>query len=150
MPETQPKPVAASPSSSPGTGALFQVLTRRKADRGQVYTAIREIESMAGQGVVAELTALIRATAAELTALIRTTAAEQDAKLQAAMAEQDAKLQAAMAEQDVKRQAAVAGLSGRLDSVEKQLGRIWTCLFLILGTLLGTLTTLLTTVLLRG
>ena len=40
--------------------------------------------------------------------------------------------------------------NARLDSVEKQLGRIWTFLFLLLGTLLGTLTTLLTTLLLRG
>ena len=38
----------------------------------------------------------------------------------------------------------------RLDSVERQLGRIWTFLFLLLGTLVGTLTTLLTTLLLRG
>ena len=68
---------------------------------------------MAGQSVVAQLTALIR-----------TTAAEQNAQFQT--------------------------VNARLDSVEKQLGRIWTFLFLLLGTLLGTLTTLLTTLLLRG
>ena len=103
----------APPSPSPEAGALFQVLTHRKGDPEQVYTAIREVESMAGQGVVTRLTALIQ-----------TTAAEQNAQFQT--------------------------LNARLGSVEKQLGRIWTFLFLILGTLLGTLTTLLTTLLLRG
>ena len=79
---------------------------------------------MAGQSVVAQLTALIR-----------TTAAEQTTQFQAAIAELAAQLQTTNA---------------RLDSVEKQLGRIWTFLFLLLGTLVGTLTTLLTTLLLRG
>ena len=95
-----------------------------KRDPRQVYTAMREVESMAGQGVVAQLTALIR-----------TTAAEQTTQFQAAIAELAAQLQTTNA---------------RLDSVEKQLGRIWTFLFLLLGTLVGTLTTLLTTLLLRG
>ena len=43
-----------------------------------------------------------------------------------------------------------APLTARLDPVDKQLIRIWTMLFLLLGTLVGTLTTLLTTLLLRG
>ncbi|MDE2661109.1 MAG: hypothetical protein OXI45_12975 [Acidobacteriota bacterium] len=86
---------------------------RRKDDPEQVYTAMREVETMAGQNVVAQLTALIR-----------TTAAEQNAQFQT--------------------------VNARLDSVEKQLGKMWTFLFLILGTLLGTLTTLLTTLLLRS
>ena len=124
MPQAQKKPVAAPASHSPEAGALFHVLTSRKGDPAQVYTAIREVETMAGQSVVAQLTALIR-----------TTATEQNAQFQAAIAESTAQLQATNA---------------RLDSVEKQLGRIWTFLFLILGTLLGTLTTLLTTLLLRS
>lgn len=111
MPETQKTTVAAP--QSPEAGALFQVLTSRKGVPEQVYTAIGEIESMAGQGVVTQLTALIQ-----------TTAAEQNAQFQT--------------------------LNARLGSVEKQLGRIWTFLFLILGTLLGALTTLLTTLLLRS
>ena len=110
MPATQKNPLPPTPTES---GALFQVLMSRKGDPAQVYTAIREIETMAGQSVVAQLTALIQ-----------TTAAEQNAQFQT--------------------------LNTRLGSVEKQLGRIWTFLFLILGTLLGTLTTLLTTLLLRG
>ena len=68
---------------------------------------------MAGQSVVAQLTALIQPTAAEQNAQFQT-------------------------------------MNARLDSVEKQLGRMWTFLFLILGALLGTLTTLLTTLLLRS
>ena len=153
MPETQQEPVAAGPSGTPEAGALFQLLMSEKRDPKQVYTAIREIETMSGQSVVAQLTALIQTTAAELQAAI----AEQNAKFQAAMAEQTAKFQAAIAEQTAPLQASIAELaaqqqatSARLDSVEKQLGRIWTFLILILGTLLGTLTTLLTTLLLRG
>ena len=121
MPTTQKNPL---PPAATESGALFQSLMSRKGDPAQVYTAIREVETMAGQSVVAQLTALIR-----------TTAAEQNAQFQAAIAESTAQLQAT---------------NTRLDSVEKQLGRIWTFLFLILGTLLGTLTTLLTTLLLRS
>ena len=106
-----------------------------KGDPGQVYTAMREVESMAGQSVVAQLTALIRTTAAEQTTQFQAAIAERTAPLQAAIAELTAQLQTTNA---------------RLDSVEKQLGRIWTFLFLLLGTLVGTLTTLLTTLLLRG
>ena len=113
MPETQQEPAAAAPSQAPDAGALFRLLMRRKDDPEQVYTAMREVETMAGQNVVAQLTALIR-----------TTAAEQNAQFQT--------------------------VNARLDSVEKQLGKMWTFLFLILGTLLGTLTTLLTTLLLRS
>ena len=124
MPETQNDPLAAASPETPEAGALFQLLLSGKGDPRQVYTAMREVESMAGQGVVAQLTALIR-----------TTAAEQTTQFQAAIAELAAQLQTTNA---------------RLDSVEKQLGRIWTFLFLLLGTLVGTLTTLLTTLLLRG
>ena len=106
-----------------------------KRDPGQVYTAMLEVKSMAGQGVVAQLTALIRTTAAEQTTQFQAAIAERTAPLQAAIAELAAQLQTTNA---------------RLDSVEKQLGRIWTFLFLLLGTLVGTLTTLLTTLLLRG
>ena len=113
MPETQKESMASPPSQPPEAGALFQVLMDRKDDPGQVYTAIREVETMAGQSVVTQLTALIQ-----------TTAAKQNAQFQTANA--------------------------RLDSVEKQLGRIWMFLVLILGTLLGTLTTLLTTLLPKG
>ena len=135
MPETQKEPVAADPSGAPEAGAFFQLLMSGKRDPEQVYTAMREVESMAGQGVVAQLTALIRATAAE-----------QTTQFQAAIAERTAPLQAAIAELTVQLQTT----NTRLDSVEKQLGRIWTFLFLLLGTLVGTLTTLLTTLLLRG
>ena len=131
MPETQKQPMAVPPSRSPEAGALFQVLTRRKSDPEQVYTAIREIESMSGQSVVAQLTALIQTTAAQQTTQLHTAIAELSGRVG-----------------DV--EARVETANGRLDSVEKQLGRIWTFLFLILGTLLGTLTTLLTTLLLRG
>ena len=135
MPETQETAVAAAPSQSSEAGALFQVLTSRKGVPEQVYTAIREIESMAGQSVVAQLTALIQ-----------TTAAQQNAQFQAAVAE----LTARIGDVDSRLATHTETTSARFNSIEKQLGRIWTFLFLILGTLLGTLTTLLTTLLLRG
>ena len=83
---------------------------------------------MAGQSAVAQLTALIRSTAAE-----------QTSQFQAAIGDVDSRLTTQ-----------TETTNARLDSVEKQLGRIWTFLILILGTLLGTLTTLLTTLLLRS
>ncbi len=135
MPETQNDPSAAASPETPEAGALFQLLLSGKGNPRQVYTAMREVESMAGQGVVAQLTALIRTTAAEQTTQFQAAIAERTAPLQAAIAELAAQLQTTNA---------------RLDSVEKQLGRIWTFLFLLLGTLVGTLTTLLTTLLLRG
>ena len=135
MPETQKESMATTPSRPPEAGALFQVLTSRKADARQVYTAIRELESMAGRGVVAELTALIR-----------TTSTEQTAQFQAALAEVTAQIGAVDSRLNTQTETAHA----RFDAVEKQLGRIWAFLILILGTLLGTLTTLLTTLLPKG
>ena len=64
----------------------------------------------------------------QFTALIRATAAEQTAQFQTGL----------------------TTVNARLDAVEKQLGRIWAFLFLLLATLLGTLTTLVATLLLRG
>ena len=128
MPETQKNPLPPAPTEA---RALFRVLASRTGDPEQVYTAIREVELMAGQSVVAQLTALIQ-----------TTAAEQTAQFQAAMAELSGRIG------DV--DARLERTNVRLDSAEKQLGRIWTFLLLILGTLLGTLTTLLTTLLLRS
>lgn len=135
MPATQKNPLPTAPQAASESGALFQSLVSRQNDPEQVYTAIREIESMAGQSVVVQLTALVR-----------TTAAEQAAQFQAAIAESAAPLQAAIGELA----AQVQATNARLNSVEKQLGRIWTLLFLIVGTLLGTLTTLLTPLLLRS
>ena len=111
------------PAAASGTGALFEVLTTGERDPARVYTAIREVENMAGQSVVAQLTALNHATTAELAARFQTDMAELRTELLAAMAEQKAEMQASM---------------------ERQLGRIWTVLLLILGTLLGALTTAVT------
>ena len=135
MPETQKESMTSPPPQPPEAGALFQVLTSRKTDARQVYTAIRELESMAGRGVVAELTALIR-----------TTSTEQTAQFQAALAEVTAQIGAV----DSRLTTHTETTHARFDAVEKQLGRIWAFLILILGTLLGTLTTLLTTLLPKG
>ena len=127
MPKSRNEPETTDPVELPEAGTLFGLLLGR-GDAPQVYTAMREIQAMAGKSVVVELTGLIR-----------TIAAEQSAQFQAAFAEQGARIQ------DVD-----ARLTARLDSVDKQLSRMWTLLFLLLATLVGTLTTLLTTLLLRG
>ena len=117
MPDVQSEKAQGKSDAPPESGALFRLLVAGNRDAGQVYTAVREIESMAGQTAVQQLTALIRATAAEQTAQFQT---------------------------------GLTAVNARLDAVEKQLGRIWAFLFLLLATLLGTLTTLVTTLLLRG
>ena len=131
MSEIQEHPPPPGPTERPEAGALFQLLTSGNRDSGQVYTAIREVESMAGQSVVAQLTALIRSTAAE-----------QTSQFQVAIGE----LTVRIGDVDSRLTTQTETTNARLDSVEKQLGRIWTFLFLILGTL----TTLLTTLLLSG
>ncbi len=115
MPEVRSENAEGKSDAPPESGALFRLLAAGNRDAGQVYTAVREIESMAGQTVVQQLTALIQ-----------TTAAEQNANLQTATVQ----------------------LSARIDSVEKELRRIWGFLLLLLATLLGTLTTLVSTLLL--
>ncbi len=122
------------PATASGTGALFEVLTTGERDPARIYTAIREVENMAGQSVVAQLTALNHATTAELTARLRAGLTEVKTELRrellAAMAEHKSDLQEAMAEHKV--------------SMERQFGRIWTVLLLILGTLFGAMTTAVT------
>ena len=127
MPEAHKESIPTTPNPPPGAGALFRLLTKGNGAPEEVYTAMREVETMAGQSVVAQLTALIQ-----------TTASEQTAQFQAALAEQNSQFQGRIGNVEV-----------RLDSVEKQMGRMWTVLVLILGTLLGTLTTVVTTLLLR-
>ena len=117
MPESRVETPDGDASDTSGGSALFRLLLTRGDDAEQVYTAMREIGSMAGATAVQQLTALIQATAAEQNANLQTMGAQ---------------------------------LSSRIDSVEKELRRIWAFLFLLLATLLGTLTTLVTTLLLRG
>lgn len=117
MPDVQSERTQGKPDAPPESGALFRLLVTGNRDAGQVETAVREVESMAGQTAVQQLTALIRVTAAEQTGQFQT---------------------------------GLTAVNARLDAVEKQLGRIWTFLFLLLGTMVGALTTLLTTLLLSG
>ena len=123
MPEAHKESIPTMPNPPPGAGALFRLLTKGNGAPEEVYTAMREVETMAGQSVVAQLTALIQ-----------TTAAEQTAQFQTALTDVSGR---------------IGNVEVRLDSLEKQMSRMWTVLVLILGTLLGTLTTFVTTLLLR-
>ena len=57
---------SAPPGSRPEGGALFGVLMAAGVDPGAAYTAVREMESMAGRSVVAELGGQIRSFASEV------------------------------------------------------------------------------------
>ena len=54
------------PGSGPAGGALFRALLAAGVDPAAAYTAVREMESMAGQSVVAELGAQIQSFAGEV------------------------------------------------------------------------------------
>jgi len=54
------------PGSGPVGGALFRALLAAGVDPAAAYTAVREMESMAGQSVVAELGAQIQSFAGEV------------------------------------------------------------------------------------
>lgn len=54
------------PGSGPAGGALFRALLAAGVDPTATYTAVREMESMAGQSVVAELGAQIQSFAGEV------------------------------------------------------------------------------------
>ena len=54
------------PGSAPAGGALFRALLAAGVEPAAAYTAVREMESMAGQSVVAELSAQIQSFASEV------------------------------------------------------------------------------------
>ena len=57
---------SAPPGSGPAGGALFRALLAAGVEPAPAYTAVREMESMAGQSVVAQLSAQIQGLAATL------------------------------------------------------------------------------------
>jgi len=120
MSESPAERTSGEPDAAPAQGALFDVLVGTDRRPQAAYTAIREIETMAGQSVVTELRAEIRGVAQELRSEIQTVAQELRTH--------------------------IATTNARFDSVQRQLTLIWTFLVLLLGTFLGTLTA----VLLRG
>ena len=83
MPETRNHPEMPAPPAGPVANPLFRLLLAadRTADRTPeaVYTAVREIESMAGQNAIAQLGAQIHALDAKLSAQIQTLGARIDA-----------------------------------------------------------------------
>ena len=68
MPDPTPGGPTPTPNEEPRTGALFQVLITGERDPTAIYTAIREVESMAGQSVVTQLSSQIETVGSRLEA----------------------------------------------------------------------------------
>ena len=79
MPETRNHPETPAPPAGPATSPLFHLLLAADRNPEAVYTAVREIESMAGQNAIAQLGAQIHALDAKLSAQIQTLSARIDA-----------------------------------------------------------------------
>ena len=131
MSESPTERPAGEQGAAPAEGALFDLLVSGGHRPAAAYTAVREIEAMAGQSVVTELRAEIRTVAQELRAEIRSAVQELRTEIHTV---------------DARLTAHIETTNARFDSVQRQLNLIWTFLILLLGTFLGTLTT----VLLRG
>ena len=56
----------APPASGPAGGSLFHALLAASVEPAAAYTAVREMESMAGRSVVTELSAQIQSFAGEV------------------------------------------------------------------------------------
>ena len=77
MPDHTPGSTTQTPNQEPGTGALFQVLVTGERDPTAIYTAIQEVESMAGRSVVTQMSSEI----AQLSSQIKTVADRLEARL---------------------------------------------------------------------
>ncbi len=68
MPDPTPGGPTPTANEEPRTGALFQVLVTGERDPTAIYTAVREVESMAGQSVVTQLSSQIETVGSRLEA----------------------------------------------------------------------------------
>lgn len=125
--------------TAPVKGALFDLLVSGDRQPRSVHTAVREIESMAGQSVVTETRAEIRTVAQEHRAEMQTMAQE----LRAEMRMMAQVLRTEIQPVDSRLTAHIETTNARFDAVQRQLTLIWTFLILLLGTFRGALTTVL-------
>ena len=77
MPDPTPGGPTSTPNEEPRTGALFQVLVTGERDPTAIYTAMREVESMAGRSVVTQMSSEI----AQLSSQIETVGSRLEARL---------------------------------------------------------------------
>ncbi len=116
MPDHTPGSTTQTPNEEPGPGTLFQVLVTGERDPTAIYTAVREVESMAGQNVVTQLSSQIEMVATRL-----------EARLDAV----DARFDAVETRFDA--------VDTRFDSIDKHLRLIWSFLFTLLAMLVALL-----------
>ena len=76
MPDPTPGGPTPTPNEEPRTGALFQVLVTGERDPTAIYTAMREVESMAGRSVVTQMSSEI----AQLSCQIETVGSRLEAR----------------------------------------------------------------------
>ena len=106
MPDPTTETPAETPPAGNAPGALFRVLVTGNRDPEAVYTAVREVESMAAVTTVAQLCAKIEAVAERVD-----TVAE---RLDSVNREMNARFDSANRE-----------VNARFDSVNRQLRLIW-------------------------
>ena len=109
MPDPTPGGPTPTPNEEPRTGALFQVLVTGERDPTAIYTAMREVESMAGRSVVTQMSSEI----AQLSSQIETVASRLEAGLDS--------------------------VDRRFDSIDRHLRLIWSFLFTLLAMLVALL-----------
>ena len=122
MPDPATETPAENPPAGNPPGALFRVLVTGNRDPEAVYTAVREVESMAAVTTVAQLCAKIEAVAERVD-----TVAE---RLGGEIRQLNARLDTVNRE-----------MNARFDSVNRQLRLIWAFLFVVMAAM--------TTILLR-
>ena len=122
MPASRNQPTTTDPADSPEKGVLFRLLLAGGRDASQVYTAIQEIQSMAGESAVTQLTGLIQTTATELEARLQASLAEQSTRFQTALAEQSTRFQTALAEQGARFQIALAKQGAQFEAALAEQG----------------------------
>ena len=110
MPDPTTETPAETPPAGNASGALFRVLVTGNRDPEAVYTAVREVESMAAVTTVAQLCAKIETVAERVD-----TVAE---RLDSVNREMNARLDSVHA---------------RFDSVNRQLRLIWAFLFAVMA-----------------
>ena len=126
MPDPTTETPAENPPAGNPPGALFRVLVTGNRDPEAVYTAVREVESMAAVTTVAQLCAKIETVAERLDTVNR----EMNARFDSVNREMNARFDSANRE-----------MNARFDSVNRQLRLIWAFLFVVMAAM--------TTILLR-
>ena len=123
MPDPTPGGPTPTPNEEPGAGALFQILVTGDRDPTAIYTAIREVESMAGRSVATQMSSEI----AQLSSQIKTVADRLEARLDSVETRFDSI--------DTR----FDSIDTRFDSIDRHFRLIWSFLFTLLAMLVALL-----------